>query len=132
MIAITRDLTITLTGGTPGAYTYTATLKDRGTFTTIKGKQAPNQGGTYAGDVIQSKVTGPMEGYADFSFTASTLPDAAGNAGCPSSRTTTGLVPADSTSTWYELGLPCRHRIRRCGDRGLVMAVRRDRGERDL
>ena len=69
--SMTRTLTITLTGGTPGAYTFTAELKDAGTFTTIKGKQTPNQWGPYAGQVIKSKVTGKMRGFADFTFTAS-------------------------------------------------------------
>jgi hypothetical protein len=90
----------------PGAYTYTAALTDAGTFTTIKGEQAPNQGGSYAGDVIKSKVTGPMEGYAAFSFTASTLPVAAFNAGVPLTENDHGAVPSDSTSTWFELAFP--------------------------
>jgi hypothetical protein len=103
---ITRTLTITQTGGTAGAYTFTAALTDAGTFTTIKGEQAPNQGGSYAGDVIKSKVTGPMTGYADFSFTASSLPDAGFNAGIPLTENDHGAVPSDSTSTWFELAFP--------------------------
>jgi hypothetical protein len=98
-----RSITITLTGGTTGHYTYTASLADIGMFTTIKGAQAPNQGGHYAGDVIESSVTGFMTGWADFSFTASSLPDAAL---VPASENDHGQVPADDTSTWYELAFP--------------------------
>jgi len=103
---MTRSLTVTLTGGSPGAYTFTATLGDIGTFTTVKGAPTPNQGGSYAGDVIKSRVTGQMAGYADFSFTASELPSAAFNAGVAYSENDHGADPADSTSTWYELAFP--------------------------
>jgi hypothetical protein len=103
---MTRSVTITLTGGTPGAYTYTATLADKGSFTTIKGAKTPNQGGSYAGDTIESKVTGTMRGYADFSFTASSLPSGALNAGVPLTENDHGNAPADSTSAWYELAFP--------------------------
>lgn len=98
-----RSLTITLTGGSPGAWTFTAALADLGTFSTIKGAQAPNQGPGYTGDVIKAKVTGAMAGYADFSFTASTLPSAAL---VPAFENDHGAVPSDSTSTWYELAFP--------------------------
>jgi hypothetical protein len=104
--SFTRSLTITGTGGTPGAYTFTATLGDIGTFTTVKGEQTPDQGGSYAGDVIKSKVTGTMTGYADFSFTASALPGSGFNAGVAYSENDHGTVPADDTSTWYELAFP--------------------------
>lgn len=104
--SMTRTLSITRTGGTAGAYTFTAKLKDKGTFTTIKGKQTPNQSGPYAGETIKSKVTGKMTGYADFSFTASALPSGGLNAGVPLTENDHGNVPADSTSTWYELAFP--------------------------
>lgn len=104
----TRDLTITQTGGTTGAYTFTATLKDTGSFTAIKGAQTPNQGPGYTGDLIKSAVTGPLEGYADFAFTASALPATTPNAGVPVSEDDHGKVPSDSTSTWYELAFPAR------------------------
>ena len=77
---MTRTLVITRTGGTPGAYTYTATLTDEGEFITIKGAQAPNQAPSYAGEVIRSRSAGIIQGYADFSFTASTLPVAGAGA----------------------------------------------------
>jgi hypothetical protein len=98
-----RVLVITRTGGTAGHWTFTATLSDFGTFTTIPGAPAPNQGGPYAGDVIRSAVTGFMGGSADFAFTASTLP-VAGDV--PRTENDHGLTPADSTSTWYELAFP--------------------------
>ena len=104
--SMTRAVTITLTGGSPGAYTFTATLKDKGSFTAIKGAKTPNQGGSYAGDTIKSAVTGRMAGYADFSFTASALPSTAPNAGVPAAENDHGATPADSTSTWYELAFP--------------------------
>lgn len=102
----TRTITITQTGGTPGAYTFTAELTDKGTFTTVKGAETPNQGGSYAGDTIKSKVTGRLRGYADFSFTASTLPSSGANAGVPARENDHGTAAANSTSTWYELAFP--------------------------
>jgi hypothetical protein len=104
--SMTRGITITLTGGTPGAYTYTAELTDKGAFTTIKGALTPNQGGSYAGDTIKSKVTGRLRGYAEFSFTASSLPSAGPNAGVPASENDHGNPPVNSTSAWYKLAFP--------------------------
>ena len=105
-----RALTITETGSTGTApaitYDFTATLKDTGLFTTIKGAWTPNQSAPYAGDVIKSRVTGAMDGYADFTFTASKLPSSLPNLGIPPFEDDHGLVPADSTSTWYELAFP--------------------------
>lgn len=105
-----RVLTITETGstGTGPAITYdfTATVKDDGSFTTIKGAQTPNQGPGYAGDLIKSRVTGTLDGYADFAFTASSLPASKPNLGVAVFEADHGLVPADSTSTWYELAFP--------------------------
>ena len=103
---MTRTLTITRTGGGPGAWTFTAKLTDKGTFTTIAGAATPNQSGPYAGETIKSKVTGKMVGYADFSFTASTLPRTGFNAGVPLTENDHGTAPSDSTSTWYELAFP--------------------------
>ena len=100
---MTRTLVITRTGGTPGDYTYTATLTDEGEFVTIKGAQAPNQAPSYAGEVIRSRSAGIIQGYADFAFTASTLPS---SSLVPKAENDHGTVPADSTSTWYELAFP--------------------------
>ena len=103
----TRHLTISLTGGTPGAYTYTAAIDDTaGTFVAIKEKQTPNQGAPYTGDVIQSAVTGTMNGYADYSFTASSLPSTAPGYGVPAFENDGGNPPVNSTSAWYELAFP--------------------------
>ena len=101
-----RTLTITRTGGTPGDWTFTATLADTGSFTTVKGAQTPNQAPPWTGDTIRAAVTGSMTGYADFSFTASNLPSTALNAGVARAENDHGAVPADSTSTWYELAFP--------------------------
>jgi hypothetical protein len=104
--SMTRTLVITRTGGSAGAYTYTAKLTDTGSFTTIKGTLTPNQGAPYTGDVIKSKVTGTMTGYDTFTFTASSLPSGGPNAGVPAKENDHGNAPADSTSTWYELAFP--------------------------
>ena len=105
-----RDITITLTGGGPGAYTYTATLKDRGSFTTIKGTPTPNQGAPYAGDLIKSKVKGTLRGTADFSFTASSLPNSGPNADVATKEKDHGNAPTpgspQTTSLWYEQAFP--------------------------
>jgi hypothetical protein len=106
----TRDLSITETGSTgtgpATVYDFTATVKDAGAFTTIKGAETPNQGPGYAGDIIKSKVTGPMTGYADFTFTATALPSSLPNLGVASNENDHGTAPSDSTSTWYELAFP--------------------------
>ena len=44
-----------------------------------------------------------MQGSADFTFTASTLPS---SSLVPRTENDHGLVPADSTSLWYELAFP--------------------------
>lgn len=97
-----RILTITQTGGSPGAWKFTARLTDEGSFTTIKGALAPNQGGSYAGQTEKASVTGILNGSADFAFTASNLPTAR----VPAFENDHGNVPSDSTSTWYELAFP--------------------------
>ena len=56
--------------------------------------------------MIKSAVTGPMEGYADFTFTATALPGSLPNLGVVSHEDDHGLVPADSTSAWYKLAFP--------------------------
>lgn len=102
----TRTLTITRTGGSQGDYSYTAVVSDTGTFRTIKGELTPNQGGSYVGKRITKAVAGQMEGYEDFTFTASSLPSSSPNLGVVTSENDYGSIPADSTSTWYELAFP--------------------------
>jgi hypothetical protein len=105
--SMTRSVTITRTGGAPGAYTYRAVLADVGWFTAIRGKQTPNQSGPYAGQTIRSAVTGSMAGWADFTFTASALPSAGFNAGVPAWENDHGVPSAGQpTSTWYEQAFP--------------------------
>lgn len=104
--SMTRAITITQTGGSPGAYTFTAKLTDDGSFKAIKGAETPNQAAPYAGNVIKSAVTGSMNGHAGFTFTASRLPRTTFNAGVPVTENDHGLDPSDSTSTWYELAFP--------------------------
>lgn len=103
---MTRDMTITETGVSAGVYSFTASLTDAGTFTTVKGEQTPNQGAPYTGDLIKSAVTGWMTGYANFSFTATSLPNGTPNAGVATYENDHGTVSADDTSTWYELAFP--------------------------
>jgi len=98
-----RTLIITKTGGTTGDWTFKATLTDDGAFTSIKGAQVPNQAAPYTGGTIRSAVTGLMTGYADFTFTASKLPS---SSLVPRFENDHGNVPADDTSTWYELAFP--------------------------
>ena len=100
---LTRMILIVPAGGRPGCWAFTALLSDTGTFTTIRGAQAPNQGPGYAGDVIKSRVTGFMTGWADFTFTASNLPD---GARVPALENDHGNGPADDTSTWFKLAFP--------------------------
>lgn len=115
----TRDLVITPAAGNPATCTvstpcsYTAVLTDNGTFTTIKGEQTPNQGPGYTGDVIESRVTGTMTGYADFSFTATSAPSTAPNQGVPVYVNDHNTAPSGvtlgtdaGTSGWYELAFP--------------------------
>ena len=103
-----RDLTITPQGpvvktdcgtGATTCYAFTASLKDGGTFRTIPGAYAPNQGTDHGGH-IHGTVTGEMNGYGDFAtFYATSQPDMR-------------LVPhvnngdVNPSSTWPELAFP--------------------------
>jgi hypothetical protein len=100
---MTRTLVITETGGSAGDYKFTATLEDQGSFRTIPGALAPDQGGSYAGETERAAVTGEIIGSADFTFTASTLPS---SSLVPGYENDHGLTPADDTSAWYELAFP--------------------------
>ena len=108
----TRVLTITETGSTGTApdviYDYTATVTDKGYFTTIKGVDTPNQAAPYTGDLIKSKISGPMQGYDDFTFTANSLPSSAPNLGVTTYENDGGADPAGehATSDWYALAFP--------------------------
>jgi hypothetical protein len=98
-----RAMTLTMVGQDGGEYEYVATIHDIGTFTTVKGALAPNQGGNYAGTVEQASKTGVMSGYADFSFEASSLPSlGAANLGVP----TTVQPGQGDTSAWYQQAFP--------------------------
>jgi hypothetical protein len=101
---VNRELTIHLTGGnaTTG-YTYTAYVRDSGTFRTDAGAFTPNQGAPYTGEKITHQVSGPMSGHAAYSFTANKLPVTRhGRLELPSRIVGDG----GSTSTWYELAFP--------------------------
>ncbi|HEU5417713.1 MAG TPA: hypothetical protein VFV41_08480 [Streptosporangiaceae bacterium] len=100
---IIRKLVIHQTGGSAGAYTFTATVTDSGSFTTIKDALTPNQGEPFTGSQIVAAVQGTMAGGASYEFTASSLPRA-------------GLVPTQefgrassgprTTALWYEQAFP--------------------------
>lgn len=103
--SMTRDLTITKTGGHPGDYSYKATVQDAGTFRTDRGAYTPNQGAPYTGDKIRGQVSGRLAGAASYSFTASNLPSSGRNAGVPG--VVRGAVSGDrTTSLWYEQAFP--------------------------
>ncbi len=99
-----RDLTIRLTGVSGGVYTYTATIYDFGQFHAVIGDDTPNQSGSYAGEMITNPASGPMTGYASYSFTATSLPalDSHGNLAVPASLNSNG----GSTDAWYEIAFP--------------------------
>lgn len=99
-----RYLTIKLVSESGGTYTYTATIRDAGLFHAVLGDDTPNQSGSYAGDLITNKASGPINGYASFSFTANSLPalDRHGNLAVPAAIN----GDADSTSAWYEIAFP--------------------------
>ena len=99
-----RSITIRLTGGSAGAYTFTAKLTDEGSFKAVKGALTPNQ--STAGTTIKSAARGRMSGHADFSFTATTLPSGGFNAGVPRKENDHGVAPVNSTSAWYKLAFP--------------------------
>lgn len=79
-----RDLTITPEGSAPltdcgtsatSCYAFTASLKDAGSFRTIRGAYTPNQG-TDPGSHIHGQVIGQMNGYGDFAtFYATSQPN---------------------------------------------------------
>jgi hypothetical protein len=102
-----RELTITGTGpAAGGGYGYTATVEDVGGFRTDQGAYTPNQGGTYSGDKIRGQVSGWFSGKASYSFTASTLPSTAKNAGVPGSEDGAPATAEQTTSDWYEQAFP--------------------------
>ena len=98
-----RTMTLTLIGQDGSQYKYVATIHDTGTFTTVTGALAPNQGGKYAGTAEQASKTGVMSGYADFSFDASSLP----SLGVANLGVLTTVQPDQGdTATWYEQAFP--------------------------
>lgn len=95
---LNRTLTIKQVGESDGVYTFTATVKDQGLFNAVPGADTPDQ--STPGTLITLPASGPMSGYADYSFTATSLPDLNhGKLAVPASVTGN----ADSTSTWYEV-----------------------------
>lgn len=102
---ITR--TATVSGGAPVApsncgettgpcYSYTAVVRDQGSFRAIKGALTPNQ--VVPGRTITSAVTGWVSGYAPFSFYATGTPDP--------SLVPTSYLNAPYTTIWPELFFP--------------------------
>jgi len=97
--AMTRKLVIRETGRSAGVYDFTATVTDSGSFATDNGAFTPDQGGTDAGLVIFKHTAGSLYGGADYSFTATTLPD---GRYVPSRESGTPLSGDRTTSLWYE------------------------------
>lgn len=94
-----RTLTITQTG----PHSFTATVRDTGSFTTIRSAFTPNQGGTDAGKHIRGRVSGQVNGAASYSFTASTEPDARL---VPSHENGDPSTDPQGTSDWFEQAFP--------------------------
>lgn len=106
-LTITTDSTVGDCPGIAATYTcYKASIADSGSFKTIPNRGAPNpnypQVGTDA-TIAFPAVTGSLSGTADFVFSADQAPSAAN---VPASEDDQGKLPADSTSTWYELAFP--------------------------
>jgi hypothetical protein len=98
-----RVLVIHRTGGSAGAYTFSATVSDSGSFTTTNGGLTPNQGAPFTGVHITATVPGTFSGGASYSFTASTLPRA--NL-VPTQESGTATSGPRTTSLWYEQAFP--------------------------
>jgi hypothetical protein len=94
-----RTLTITQTG----PHTFTAAVRDAGSFTTIRSAFTPNQGGSDAGKHIRGRVSGQVNGAASYSFTATTEPDAHL---VPSRENGDPATGPQSTSDWFEQAFP--------------------------
>jgi hypothetical protein len=102
---ISRVLTLRLTGGTPGAWTFAASVRDTGTFATIPFAFTPNQGPPFTGSHIRQLTHGSLQGEAQYSFTATELPSLAPNDGVPFFEA--GAPSGDqTTSLWYEQAFP--------------------------
>jgi hypothetical protein len=99
-----RTLVITQTAHntTTGVYSFTATLTDEGTFTTVAGL-TPNQGGPYAGKRELHVVTGRVNGYGTYAFTATRLP-VAGD--MPTTSNTATPAGDETTGKWYMQAFP--------------------------
>lgn len=80
-------------------YTYTARLRDSGSFRAIPWALTPNQSGWYYGQKIRGAVSGDLEGYASFGTFSSTVP--ANPALVPGHLTTATLA-----ATWPALFFP--------------------------
>jgi hypothetical protein len=100
---IIRRLVIHETGGSAGAYTFTATVTDSGSFKTTKGGLTPNQGAPFTGLKIAAAVEGTMAGGASYSFTASRLPQP--NL-VPTQEFGTASSGPRTTTLWYEQAFP--------------------------
>lgn len=101
---MTRDLTVKLVGESGGTYTYTATIRDFGQFHAVPGDDTPNQSGAYLNELITNPASGPVTGYASYTFTANSLPalDSHGNLAVPATVSGDG----GSTAAWYKQAFP--------------------------
>ena len=99
-----RVLTVKLTGESGGIYTYTATIRDFGRFHAVLGDDTPNQSGRYLNETITHRASGPVTGYASYTFTADSLPalDSHGSLAVPARVNGDG----GSTAAWYEQAFP--------------------------
>jgi hypothetical protein len=91
---LTRTFAYNLVSTSGGVFSYTGVLCDSGTYTTIPGAFAPNQGPGFTGLRITGDVTATVsDGFATFEFSSTT---AANPALMPASQDGSGF----STSNW--------------------------------
>lgn len=100
---MTRTLTVTEVShvgkSTRTVYTFTATLTDKGTFTTINGASTPNQNGADAGKKVNHTVTGTVTGYVTYHFTANRLQV---KSAAPKTMSGTPTTGNGTTGNWYK------------------------------
>ncbi len=103
----TRTFSLTLTGVSGQTWSYTATIRDSGSFQAIPGALTPNQGPGYTGDTISGPVTGSILGSASYSFTASAPANTSQpNMGIPWSESGAPVTAGQTTGLWFEQAFP--------------------------
>lgn len=102
-----RALYVTLVSHAGTVWEWTGQVCDSGTFRTIAGQLAPNQGPGHAGQTIRAQVTGMVTGVANYQFSTDQPLSTAANLGVVKSEDGAPAPGSDeTTSLWFEQAFP--------------------------